>query len=184
MAGENVAEARIAEALLDLVAEKPLERISITEITERAGVSRVSYYRHFSSKEDILLRHSEYILDSLVLDIEGGALRNGRDFWQRIKDDLGRSRLVICMQKAGLYDRFFAMAAKRFEIIFSAHLGVDLSKGRNLVMMDFVLGGLLTLLSSPAFDSREISSDDIIGFLKSFGVVAHFICDDSAKLPH
>lgn len=45
----------IADALLRLMREKDFDSISITEITELADVGRVTYYRNFKSKEDILL---------------------------------------------------------------------------------------------------------------------------------
>ena len=44
----------IVRALIDLMKEKPYEEISISEIALQAGVSRVSYYRNYGSKEDIL----------------------------------------------------------------------------------------------------------------------------------
>ena len=44
----------LTEALLILMKQKPFEEISITELTEKAGVGRVSFYRCFESKEDIL----------------------------------------------------------------------------------------------------------------------------------
>ena len=44
----------LTEALLILMKQKPFEQISVTELTEKAGVGRVSFYRCFESKEDIL----------------------------------------------------------------------------------------------------------------------------------
>ena len=44
----------IYTALLLLMEQKPYEDISITEIANKAGVSRMSYYRLYSSKDDIL----------------------------------------------------------------------------------------------------------------------------------
>ena len=40
-------------ALMLLLKEKPLSAISISELTEKAGVSRMTYYRNYQSKEDI-----------------------------------------------------------------------------------------------------------------------------------
>ena len=76
MPEESVAEERIALALLELLNVKPFDRISITEITEKASVSRVSYYRHFSSREDILLKHCTYVLDSIVEGFRSGIISN------------------------------------------------------------------------------------------------------------
>ena len=44
----------ITQALLLLMQEKAFNMIRISEITTKAGVNRVSFYRNFSSKEDIL----------------------------------------------------------------------------------------------------------------------------------
>lgn len=43
----------IVDALLQLIYAKPLSAITISELTERAGVSRMTFYRNYNSKEDI-----------------------------------------------------------------------------------------------------------------------------------
>lgn len=42
-------------ALMDLVKEKPYDGISVEEITDRANVSRATFYLHYKDKEDLLL---------------------------------------------------------------------------------------------------------------------------------
>ena len=42
----------IRTALLHLMAVKPYDKITITEIINRSGVSREAFYRNYSSKED------------------------------------------------------------------------------------------------------------------------------------
>jgi len=44
------------KALYDLLKTKKLEDITILELTEKAGIARVSYYRNFGSKEEIVRR--------------------------------------------------------------------------------------------------------------------------------
>ncbi len=44
----------ITNALLELLKEKELNDISISELCELAGIGRASFYRNFDSKEDIL----------------------------------------------------------------------------------------------------------------------------------
>lgn len=41
-------------AFMELLSEKPLDVITITEITSRAGVSRMTFYRNYNSKEEIV----------------------------------------------------------------------------------------------------------------------------------
>ena len=47
----------ITDALFYFMKKKPYEKISVTEITQKAGVGRVTYYRHFQSKDDILIQY-------------------------------------------------------------------------------------------------------------------------------
>ena len=60
----------LALALIDLMEKKPLEEISITELTKRAGVSRMSYYRSFDSKQHILEEHLQTIVRRFRLEGE------------------------------------------------------------------------------------------------------------------
>lgn len=45
---------RLTEALRELLVEKELSEISVQELADRAEVHRVSFYRNYSAKEDIL----------------------------------------------------------------------------------------------------------------------------------
>ena len=43
----------ISDALVDLMQKKPYAHITVKDITDRAGVARLTFYRHFETKEDI-----------------------------------------------------------------------------------------------------------------------------------
>lgn len=49
-------------ALLELLKEKPLQQISISEITDRADLARSTFYTHFETKDELL----ESILDEIL----------------------------------------------------------------------------------------------------------------------
>lgn len=53
---------RILDALLDLLKEKPLSDISVSELTSRAEIGRVSFYRNYQNKEDILKEESDRLI--------------------------------------------------------------------------------------------------------------------------
>lgn len=53
---------RITAALLALLKEKPLSEISVNELTSRAEIGRVSFYRNYESKEDILKEESDRLI--------------------------------------------------------------------------------------------------------------------------
>lgn len=52
----------ITDALLRLMQTKPLAEISITELTRTAGVGRVSFYRNFASRQDVLAQKLGFLL--------------------------------------------------------------------------------------------------------------------------
>lgn len=63
-------KSNIVNALIDLIKEKNYNDISISEITTRAGVSRVSYYRNYSSKEDILTENLGRLIDCFTAELD------------------------------------------------------------------------------------------------------------------
>ena len=44
----------LADALIKLLKEKPIEKITIPEIAKLSGVGRTTYFRNFSSKNEML----------------------------------------------------------------------------------------------------------------------------------
>ena len=50
----KITKESIETALIELLKTQYFEKISISDIVKRAGVSRMTYYRNYSSKEDIL----------------------------------------------------------------------------------------------------------------------------------
>lgn len=55
-------ERHFVHALLSLMEEKDFREITVMELAERAEYDRKTYYRHFKSKEDILLLYCYHIL--------------------------------------------------------------------------------------------------------------------------
>ncbi len=45
----------IADAILSLLKEKPINKITVDEISKLSGVGRATYFRHFSSKEEAII---------------------------------------------------------------------------------------------------------------------------------
>lgn len=58
---------KMAEALLRLMETEEYDRITIQQIVDEAGVSRMAFYRNFESKDQILQYHVDRITDEFVL---------------------------------------------------------------------------------------------------------------------
>ncbi len=61
----------LVHALMQLTRSKPLSSISVTELTNRAGVSRMTYYRNYNSMSEILTRYLDGIFESYKRDVAG-----------------------------------------------------------------------------------------------------------------
>lgn len=51
----------VADAFFDLMKNKPVNKITVTEIANRAGVGRMTYFRNFKNKMEIVLYKLEQI---------------------------------------------------------------------------------------------------------------------------
>lgn len=59
----------LATALMQLVEKRPLSAISISELAKKAGVSRMTYYRNYASKEEIFSQYLDDIIESYRADV-------------------------------------------------------------------------------------------------------------------
>jgi len=69
----------ITDAFYSLIEKKPIQEISITQIAEKAGVSRMAFYRNFKSKEDVVFTYCDRIRREFFRDIS--ALKDTPDLY-------------------------------------------------------------------------------------------------------
>jgi len=65
MEEKNLTRDYIFEAFFRLLETQAYEKISVSHITEKAGVSRMSFYRNFKSKDDLVKKSLELIVAHL-----------------------------------------------------------------------------------------------------------------------
>ena len=99
---------QMTKALIELLKEKQIDDISIRDLTSKAEVGRVSFYRNFTCKEDILRQESDRLLrewgaafekepaaafENMFLNLFNFIQKN-RDFYQ-ILYKAGLSRILM-----------------------------------------------------------------------------------------
>ena len=62
---KKITKESIVTAVVLLCAEKPFEKITVTEIVRKAGVSRTAFYRNYDSKEDVLKELGAGVINKL-----------------------------------------------------------------------------------------------------------------------
>lgn len=95
---KHITREAIALALIELCQNKAFSEVTISEITEKAGVSRMAFYRNFTNKEDVLVSYLDYIFDMFIREA---------DYHQNRKN-LGRvDNLIAIFNYFSNYRKFF-----------------------------------------------------------------------------
>lgn len=100
----RVTRESICTALLDLMDKQDFNSISISAIVTRAGVSRQSFYRNYSTKEDVIIEIEETILSSFAASLEDPKYKDDLRAWviDLLKILQDNRKLVDILGKAGL----------------------------------------------------------------------------------
>src|SRR5579864_499085 len=100
----------LRDALMALIEERGYEPILIQDITDRANVSRTTFYLHFRDKDDLLFTTMEELYDDLVEksmvrsgDSEDHSIRGGIDAtdFQHVVDHAKFYRVMIGKHGSG-----------------------------------------------------------------------------------
>ncbi len=80
---------RILFSALALFAERGIAATSLSEVGQRAGVTRVTVYRHFADKEDLTraaFLRTEQVFQKGLAELR----RNPHADWEKVLDDIGK----------------------------------------------------------------------------------------------
>lgn len=89
---------QMGDALIELLKEKPISKISIEELTKKADVGRATFFRHFDSKEELLSYrlveiYKEYMGDSY--DASYADIEHSIKFFNYYKDTIDLHMLLL-----------------------------------------------------------------------------------------
>lgn len=106
-------------ALLELMKEKPIEKISIEEMTARADVGRSTYFRYFKTKDEVLAfklccMWSRFAQQSHITELRYDEPAAARLFFE------------FCLSIRNITDRLYA--AGHQNVILDAYLQILVSK--------------------------------------------------------
>ena len=74
---------RIVESVIEVVSETGYAGLTVRAVIERAGVSRRTFYEHFSNKEDVFLAVYDVVVERLAADVRL-AYTSGRTYPQQV----------------------------------------------------------------------------------------------------
>ncbi len=150
---------KLMEALLTLMETQAFEDITVTDITKQAGVARLTLYRHFESKEQILLAYLDEIFESYLEElskVDGKNLRAGLcrcfEYWKR---DKRLPNLLSQHNVTPLIQRSFG--AYLLRVLDTDILARELS----YFQRKFIEGGLLAIMIDWISNPRGLAPEDM-----------------------
>lgn len=132
----KLAKECIVIALIELMKVRDFHAITITDLTRKAGVSRMAYYRNYTSKEDILNKFVDEVgagihekLSSISTDSD---LYN---YYYALLEQLGSyNDLAITTYNAGLGELILSEITKQMAITFPPRDTSSTEKYRHLYL--------------------------------------------------
>lgn len=113
----NYVRKQILCTLLDMMSEQDFDSIPVSALTERAGVGRASFYRNFTSKEDVLRQKADQLMQEWAKEWGQLTPGNPNDFSVSLLNFYKQhSEFYLLLYKAGLSEVILDTILKSAEI--------------------------------------------------------------------
>lgn len=116
----SVTKRMIKESLLDLLNTKPLSKIKISELCEKSGVNRATFYRHYKTLQEVLHETALDFFNQLPLPNEP----------PQTMDEAYKHMVSVCTH---IYEH-----ADMVKLLFSNNTDIDMMHGMNEFYQEFL----------------------------------------------
>lgn len=134
-------------ALILLMDQKDFKDIKISEIAQKAGVSRMTYYRTYDSKEDILLQYFEDQSQEMIKEMQKYPEINSEQFFTLFfKHFQKHAHIMGYLFKADLLKEINARFIEFVSDLYEKSPHSVLNASHKTYEIHFVAGGLFLML--------------------------------------
>lgn len=152
----------IYTALIQLMEKYDYEDIKITDIVQRAGVSRMTYYRNFDTKDDILTKRLHATLDMFEEKLRDFGNITEEEYWTEFFETFKTDPVILNIVKAGLIQPLVSahkdFTIHMYEKIFHWDMNDDHNKMIAYQRMGSMTGLMLYAIEeNPQSDSYELA---------------------------
>lgn len=155
----------IYQALVQLMETKPYKDITITDITKKAGVSRMAYYRNFQEKDDILIDHLKKVLREAESHISTKSDFTQREFWREAIRRGQNDPINELIFKAGLFDKSFGIQLDFITRIYKTFYSQDELNESDTILLYRKLGSLYGCMFYLIDHKESMSTDTFVEHL-------------------
>ncbi|PFF88517.1 TetR family transcriptional regulator [Bacillus cereus] len=153
-------------ALLQLMKKKDFEKITITDITKRAGVSRMAFYRNFQRKGEILTNRLDELFKEYYEEILLKEVPSTYDFAVSFFIYFrNHNHLIKAMIQAQLH---IELIPKFNQYLENIYMNIYKNQSRNSYEIKFLVGGILNILISWIESDMKESNEDMAKVIERF----------------
>lgn len=145
MCEKDAVDGRLFEALTSLVRDQPIDRISVLDITHRAGISRSTFYRYYYDKYQLVNARYNRALDRTLYRFSVDL--SWRDatgaIYREIKSDLPYYRNALSSRDTNSLRNHIFRISKAFHLSVLERNRVDVRNWKvERVMESYIYGNL------------------------------------------
>jgi len=151
----------LMDALLALMEKRSFESITVTDITKKAGVARLTFYRHYESKEQIIEDYYSDTFNRFIEEITQASKVANRDalcrcfeYWRQ------EEKVVKTLVRHNMKDLLYDNIESYFRCI-DGHG----SSFYNAFQKKFIGGGLITALIEWVLNPQGYSAEEMADML-------------------
>ncbi len=152
----------IFTALMQLLNQKPFDKIKISEIADRAGVSRMSFYRYYNKKEDILIEHLDQDFNDFTNEINKIPGLKSHDFWVFFVNKVLGDTFILRLELYGLSDLLIECTNKYTWTMITQFFDWNLEDPAVKQHYEYNSAGLQTLMANCLLSEKPVSKDMIV----------------------
>ena len=161
----------LQEAFWGLYVEKPIAKISIKEITDRAGYNRGTFYLYYRDVYDILERIEQEILDTIGSLIQKRQIKDGRldiegnmGFIISLAREYQKGRVIARLLSDNGDPHFKAQFKELIWPLVETYLSPtgSFSPAEERLVKEFYLSGLLAVITAWLEDDADMPIDELI----------------------
>ena len=108
---------QIVNTLLRMLKTQSLDSISVSKLVKEAGVGRVSFYRNYESKKDVLIQEENRLFQIWKQKLDTGSDEEKKDFGRSLLNFYKEhSDFYLSIYNAGLYEIIMTTIIETVEI--------------------------------------------------------------------
>lgn len=162
----QMTKSMIRAALVELLDEKPFERITIKELCERADVNRTTFYLHYSDQRSVMNDVKNEVCRKTISLIRDSDFTDPMTFTEQFLTYIrgnDRQFRMLLMHDEGDSFRFFLMDSCARELI--AHLPHTDDPAADAMGIAFLMSGTLSIIIEWMKTGYERSAKEVSRFI-------------------